>query len=495
MNKSQFFFGLVFASFLGAAMAVGGMQLFFANPGPNVDQQSNTPAHFTNYLENRDFTVPDGLNFVYAAEVSTPAVVHIRSTFEGRSHANSVEDFWEFFGYRQPDNGRSRNPKSRGFGSGVIISEDGYIITNNHVIDHAGEIQVTLADKRDYDAKLVGTDPNTDLALLKIEERQLPYINIGDSDELRIGEWVLAVGNPFAQGTPYDLTSTVTAGIVSAKARNINILGGRNYGIESFIQTDAAVNPGNSGGALVNLKGELIGINTAIATPSRTFAGYSFAVPSSLVKKVVNDLKEYGVVQRALLGVQIRDVTADFAEERDLDQVGGVYIQELIGDNSAAKEAGLKQGDIIVKIGGTPINTTAELQELVARNSPGDRIEVTYKRDGRKYTTKAVLKNLQGNTGILTFDNTNSFDGAVFKAADDKNLEKLDLRGGVVIDQVGDGKWKTAGIKPGFIITHVNKTPVDNVDQVLEILRNRRGGNLIEGMYPNGEERYYAIGW
>ncbi len=475
-------------------MAVGGMQFFITNPDPTGDQLSNTQAQFTNYFENKDFTVPDGLNFVYAAEVSTPTVVHIRSTFEGRSYGNRMEDFWEFFGYRQPDSDRGHSPQSRGFGSGVIISEDGYIITNNHVIDHAGEIEVTLADKRDYDARVIGTDPNTDLALLKIEERQLPYINIGDSDVLRIGEWVLAVGNPFAQGTPYDLTSTVTAGIVSAKARNINILGGRNLGVESFIQTDAAVNPGNSGGALVNLKGELIGINTAIATPNRTFAGYSFAIPSSLVKKVINDLKEYGVVQRALLGVRIADVTADFAESRDIDEVGGVYIVE-VGNESAAEEAGLKEGDIIIKIGGTSVHTTSELQELVARNSPGDRIEVTYKRDGRKHTTTAILKNLQGNTGILTFDSTNSFDGAVFKKAEDKDLEKLDLRGGVVIDKVGEGKWKDAGIKPGFIITHVNKTPVDNVDQVLEILRNRRGGNLIEGTYPNGEERYYAIGW
>ncbi|TDI69484.1 MAG: Do family serine endopeptidase, partial [Bacteroidetes bacterium] len=439
-------------------------------------------------------TVPDGLNFIYAAEISTPTVVHIRSTFEGRSYGNSMEDFWEFFGYRQPNNDRGRRPQSRGFGSGVIISEDGYIITNNHVIDHAGEIEVTLADKRNYDARLIGSDPNTDLALLKIEERQLPYINIGDSDKLRIGEWVLAVGNPFAQGTPYDLTSTVTAGIVSAKARNINILGGRNYGIESFIQTDAAVNPGNSGGALVNLKGELVGINTAIATPSRTFAGYSFAVPSSLVKKVINDLREYGIVQRALLGVQITDVTADFAESRDIDEVGGVYILD-VGDKSAAKEAGLKEGDIIINIGGTPVKTTAELQELVARNSPGDRIAVTYMRDEHKYTTNAVLKNFQGNTEVLTFDSAHSFDGAVFKEAEDKNLEKLNLRGGIVIDKVGAGKWKDAGIKPGFIITHVNKTPVENVDQVLEILRNRQGGNLIEGIYPNGEERYYAIGW
>lgn len=402
-----------------------------------------------------------------------------------------MDDFWEFFGYRQPDNNQKRSPQSRGFGSGVIISDDGYVITNNHVIDNAGQIEVTLADKRHYEAKLIGTDPNTDLALLKIEAKQLPYINMGNSDDLRIGEWVLAVGNPFAQGTQYDLTSTVTAGIVSAKARNINILG-RNYGIESFIQTDAAVNPGNSGGALVNLKGELVGINTAIATPSRTFAGYSFAIPATLVTKVINDLKEYGVVQRALLGVQIADV-ATVAETRDIDEVGGVYVVE-VNPNSAAEEAGLEQGDIIIKIGGTPVNTSSELQELVGRNSPGDQIDVTYKREGKEYTTKAMLRNLQGNTAVLTFDSTNSFDGAVFKEADQKDLENLDLRAGVIIDQVGNGKWKDEGIKPGFIITHVNKTPVDNVDQVLELLR-RRGGNLIEGMYPDGEQRYYAIGW
>jgi len=493
MSKKQFFFGLVIASFLGAVLAVGGMQLFISDQDPGANQQTITPAQFTNYFENKDFTVPDGLNFVYAAEVSTPAVVHIRSTFEGRSYSSPMEDFWEFFGYRQPDNDQGRIPQSRGFGSGVIISEDGYVITNNHVIENAGQIEVTLSDKRNYEARLVGSDPNTDLALLKIEERKLPSISMGNSDQLRIGEWVLAVGNPFAQGTPWDLTSTVTAGIVSAKGRNINILGGRSYGIESFIQTDAAVNPGNSGGALVNLKGELVGINTAIATPSRTFAGYSFAIPATLVKKVIDDLKEYGIVQRALLGVQIRDVDAEFAKERDIN-VGGVYVVE-VNDNSAAKEAGLKQGDIIVNIEGTPVNTTAELQELVARNSPGDKISVTYRRDGKQFTTDAVLRNLQGDTSVLTYDTTNSFDGAVFKKADDTVLEELDLRAGIEIIQIGDGKWKDEGIKPGFIITHVNKTPVDNVDQVLQILRNKRGGNLIEGMYRDGEQRYYAIGW
>ncbi len=493
MNKKQFFFGLIVASFLGAVLAVGGMQLFFPAPDPTLNQQAVTPAHFTNYFESKDFTVPDGLNFVYAAEVSTPTVVHIQSTFEGKSYANPMDDFWEFFGYRgQPDNNQRRAPQSRGFGSGVIISTDGYIVTNNHVIDNAGEIEVTLADKRHYEAKLIGTDPNTDLALLKIEENQLPYINMGNSDDLRIGEWVLAVGNPFAQGTQYDLTSTVTAGIVSAKARNINILG-RNYGIESFIQTDAAVNPGNSGGALVNLKGELVGINTAIATPSRTFAGYSFAIPATLVTKVINDLKEYGVVQRALLGVQIADV-ANVAEARNLDEVAGVYVVE-VNPNSAAEEAGLKKGDIIVKIGENMVATSSELQELVGRNSPGDEISVTYKREGKQYTTKAVLRNLQGDTSVLTFDSTNSFDGAVFSEADQKELEQLELRAGVVIEQVGKGKWKDEGIKPGFIITHVNKTPVESVDQVLELLRRRRGGNLIEGMYPDGEQRYYAIGW
>ena len=493
MNKKQFFFGLIVASFLGAVLAVGGMQLFFPAPDPTLNQQAVTPAHFTNYFESKDFTVPDGLNFVYAAEVSTPTVVHIQSTFEGNSYANPMDDFWEFFGYRgQPDNNQRRAPQSRGFGSGVIISTDGYIVTNNHVIDNAGEIEVTLADKRHYEAKLIGTDPNTDLALLKIEENQLPYINMGNSDDLRIGEWVLAVGNPFAQGTQYDLTSTVTAGIVSAKARNINILG-RNYGIESFIQTDAAVNPGNSGGALVNLKGELVGINTAIATPSRTFAGYSFAIPATLVTKVINDLKEYGVVQRALLGVQIADV-ANVAEARNLDEVAGVYVVE-VNPNSAAEEAGLKKGDIIVKIGENMVATSSELQELVGRNSPGDEISVTYKREGKQYTTKAVLRNLQGDTSVLTFDSTNSFDGAVFSEADQKELEQLELRAGVVIEQVGKGKWKDEGIKPGFIITHVNKTPVESVDQVLELLRRRRGGNLIEGMYPDGEQRYYAIGW
>jgi Do/DeqQ family serine protease len=337
----------------------------------------------------------------------TPAVVHIRSSYENRSGNNGAMDqFFDYFGAPRGNMPRGAT------GSGVIISDDGYIVTNNHVIEDADDIEVILDNNESYEGTLIGTDPNTDLALIKIEQNNLPFLTYGNSDEMRIGEWVLAVGNPF------DLTSTVTAGIISAKARNINILR-RNYGIEAFIQTDAAVNPGNSGGALVNLKGELIGINTAIATRTGSYSGYSFAVPVSLVEKVVSDLKEYGVVQRAILGINIVDVNKDLVEEEDLTVSNGVYILG-VGDGSAADEADIREGDVIISINETKVTNTSELQELVARNRPGDRIKVKLIRDGKSMEKYATLKNMNKNYEIIERASMFNFEGAELNDLDDR---------------------------------------------------------------------------
>ncbi len=319
------------------------------------------------------------LDFTAAAEMSVNAVVHVKTTYQSQQYnSDPLIDF--FFG-------RPMQPETRmtqASGSGVVISHDGYIVTNNHVIDKARQIQVVLNDKRTYLATLVGTDPNTDIALLKIDENDLPYLNFGNSDSLQVGEWVLAIGNPF------NLTSTVTAGIVSAKARNINIINA-DMKIESFIQTDAAVNPGNSGGALVNTRGELVGINTAIASQTGSYSGYSFAVPAAIVNKVVSDLKLYGTVQRGLMGVQIMDITSDLKQRMHLTTMQGVFVANVIS-NSAAAKAGLQVGDVITAIDGKTIDGTAQLQEAVGQHRPGDIIEVRYIRNGQTQLTQMELQ-------------------------------------------------------------------------------------------------------
>ena len=362
-------------------------------------------------------------------------------------------------------------------------------MTNNHVIANADEMEVTLHDNRTYKATLVGTDPNTDIAVIKIDEKGLPFVRFGNSDIVKVGEWVLAVGNPF------DLTSTVTAGIVSAKGRAIGILRER-YRIESFIQTDAAVNPGNSGGALVNLGGQLIGINTAIATPTGSYTGYSFAVPVSLVKKVVDDLIEYGVVQRAVLGIAIVDVN-DPRLDVDVDELKGVYIDQVY-ENSAAEEAGLEKGDIIIKINDSEVNNVAELQDLVARNRPGDKINVTYKRGGNAKTISTKLKNLDNEVRIVKRDDAYSIDGASFRNPTKEELKKYEVDGGVIIENIGNGKWKDVGIRDGFMITSISKRPVKDVNELRALLRNSSGdgGILIKGKYPDKDDySYYGMGW
>jgi serine protease Do len=434
-------------------------------------------------MDLRDF------NFNYAAETTVDKVVHITSMSRMRSHSRNhdmPDFFWDFFGerYQQP-----REHIRQGSGSGVVISDDGYIVTNNHVVANADELEVTMHDKKTYRAELVGADPSTDIALLKIDtdDEYLDYINFANSDKVGIGDWVLAVGNPF------NLSSTVTAGIISAKARNINILKSK-YPIESFLQTDAAVNPGNSGGALVNLRGELIGINTAIATPTGTYAGYSFAVPSNLVAKVVSDLKNYGVVQRAFLGVMIRDMNSDLADELDVDRTEGVYIDSLL-TGSAAEDAGIRKGDIILAIDDTPIKTVPELLEKIASHRPGDRVTVKLLRNSRELQIPVVLKNQEGSVEIVKKEKSSMLEelGVEVKKVEDKKiLNKYDIEGGVEIEKILEGKIsKQTNMREGFIITKVNNKEVKSVDDFLQALEDAEGGAMLEGVYPDYYGKYY----
>lgn len=490
MTKKQFFLSIFFAAILGGIVALGGYKYFLEENETQYSSFSEMQqVRFSNYLKDTSFVVPEGLNFVYAAESVTPTVVHIRSSYEsgGSYMSNPLEEFFNF-------GPKNRGRRGQGFGSGVIISPDGFIVTNNHVIDNADLMEVTLSNGQKFKAKMVGTDPTTDLALIKIDADELPFVKYGNSDQLRIGEWVLAVGNPFAHGTPYDLTSTVTAGIVSAKGRSIGILRDT-LRIESFIQTDAAVNPGNSGGALVNLNGELVGINTAIASPTGSFSGYSFAVPVSLVRKVMDDLLEFGAVQRALLGVTIADISAEYAEELNLKQFNGVYI-ENVSPNGAAEDAGILPGDIIVSIDEKAVNTVSQLQEMIARKRPGDKVKVVVKRNSQEKSYSTTLKSTEGTTAFIKPQNILELEGGIFENLDLDQLEELSLDGGVKVIDLGTGKWKEAGIREDFIITSIDKVPVNNINDLRRILENKKGeAVLLLGIYPNGEKAWYSIRW
>lgn len=408
-------------------------------------------------------------NFIKSAETVTPAVVNIKAV------DNRTLGFWRGGAY------------SSSTGSGVIISPDGYIVTNNHVIEDGNEYEITFNDKREYKAKLIGIDASTDLALLKVEAEDLPYVNFGNSDLLSVGEWVMAVGNPF------NLESTVTAGIVSAKGRSINILEDQ-YSIESFIQTDAAVNPGNSGGALVNTKGELVGINTAIITQSGRYEGYSFAVPANLVQKVIFDLKDYGVVQRGMLGVGIDPITDALAKELDLDSVEGVYIKSIeVG--GAAADAGLKTGDVIISLNGNETNTMPELQEQVARLRPGNVVEVEYIRKGRRNTKNVTLKNKLNSTEVITenIEDTQLLEELGFELREMKREERdrLNVNGVIVKSVYRGGKIERTNMDPGFIITKVNEVNVKDIESVIYQIKNAEDKVMLEGIYENYPGEYY----
>ena len=419
--------------------------------------------------------IPNHINFLSTANKVVPGVVHIRTGYgPGVFSLNPLSQ------YERPVHSS---------GSGVIISDDGYIVTNNHVIEDATNIEVVMNNNQRFYAKLIGTDASTDLALLKIKAKNLPFVPYGDSDDVQPGEWVLAIGNPF------DLNSTVTAGIVSAKARNIGILQENNgLQVEAFIQTDAAVNPGNSGGALVNLTGELIGVNTAIATSSGSYQGYSFAIPVSLVKKVMDDLLEFGKVQRGLLGIEIGDVNATLAEQYNLSVSQGVFVSNVrLG--SAAEESGILPGDVIVAIDNHIVNSVSELQEWVARNRPGHEILVTYLRKGERNEVKARLKNGEGKESFEKKEVKNELEGARFEDVPYRELAKLMLDGGVKVVGVTPGKWKKAGIKRDFIIAFIDKVPVDNVEDLNRIMEYKKGGVLVEGFYADGQRGTYGMEW
>lgn len=451
--------------------------------------------HLTNYSESA--SSPDGgyVNLEDAAERASKAVVHVKTEKKmvATQNRNPFGDdiFDQFFGGR----GQFFQPQpQQGSGSGVIVSEDGYIVTNNHVVDGADEVTVVMNDKKTMTAKVIGKDAATDLAVLKVEENNLPYLSFGNSDEVRLGQWVLAVGYPLS------LETTVTAGIVSAKYRNIGInqtkIGDRASAVESFIQTDAAVNPGNSGGALVNSKGELIGINSAIASPTGSYAGYSFAIPSNIVRKVSNDMMKYGNVQRAFLGVTFVDnktVSAEEAKKYGLDKVDGVFIKEVV-KGSAADDAGLKAGDIVTKIGSREIKSSPQLTEQVAQFRPGDQTSLTYMRNGISSTSNITFKNKVGNTDIVKND-ANEKLGATMRELSKAECKQYGVNGGVQISNINANGIiaKQTRIKNTFIITQINDDTITSIDDLNKILNSGDNDFQIGGVYPNLRGIYYYV--
>jgi len=420
------------------------------------------------------------IDFTYAAEQTVHAVVHVHTKSMMGQPDNPIMEF--FYGDRY-----SRPREVQGYGSGVIISADGYIITNSHVIENAESVEVTLNDNRTFPADVVGRDPGSDIALLKIKSDNLPFIRYGDSDQLRLGEWVLAVGNPF------NLTSTVTAGIVSAKGRSLGLNTGT-YRIESFIQTDAALNPGNSGGALVNTKGLLVGITSAIISPSGAYAGNSFAIPVSIVKKVVDDLKEFGEVQRALIGVNILDVDSEVAKKHNLSEVKGILVTGVT-DEGSAKEAGIKENDVIVKFDGQPVNTVSELQEQVGKHRPGYKANVTYLRNGKENTVSIVLKNEVGTTNVIKPGmGGDVVFGARLEPLSNDDMNNYNVNYGVKVKELTDGKFKDIGMTKGYIILSVNGKKVKTPAEVRQFTNNEKTLKSIGGIQPDGTILNYQFG-
>ena len=445
-----------------------------------------------------DATKMQPVDLTQAAESSVHAVVHIKSTQESKTQTVTVRDpFYEFFGDMFGNRGSQQRqvqtPERVGFGSGVIISKDGYIVTNNHVIDKADVISVKLNDGREYKGRIIGTDASTDLALVKIEGEDLPTIPVGDSDQLKIGEWVLAVGNPF------NMASTVTAGIVSAKARSLGVY---NNGVESFIQTDAAINQGNSGGALVNARGELVGINSVLYSPTGAYSGYGFAIPTSIMTKVIADLKQFGVVQRAMLGIKgiAIDDEQQLMDEKTKNQVKelgaseGVWVREVVEGGSAAGV--LQENDVIIGIDGKRVKNFAGLQEALAKHRPGDKVTVKILRDKKEKSVDMVLKNEQGTTKVVK-DADMEILGAAFREVPEDVKRQLRLSVGVEVTGVTEGKMKEAGVRKGFIILKANGQPVKSVEQLEAIMKEATRSTepvlFLNGVFPSGKRAYFAV--
>lgn len=429
-----------------------------------------------------NLTETDYPDLTYAAESCVDAVVLVKVTVRSQQNYDIDPFLRYFFGF-----GDSQPREQQGSGSGVIIRPDGYIVTNNHVVANASKVEVTLNNNRTFEATVVGTDPATDVALIKIEAEGLPTVEFGDSDALRLGEWVLAIGSPMGE----QLRGTITAGIVSAKGRSMPTEG--EFKIESFIQTDAAVNPGNSGGALVNKKGELVGINTAIMSQNGSYVGYSFAVPVNIVKKIVGDIIDFGSVKRAKLGVSMSNVTDEIAKELKLSSTKGVYIHETL-KGSAAEKAGIRKGDIITNIDGTEIATASALQEKVNSYHPGDKATFTILREGNVKTVEVELQGDAEATGTVDTDGSIAFYGSKIKTAPKEKLEALGLKSGVEVVSVGEGKMLSAGASEGFIILYVNDQAVSKAEEVVEIAKKSRRAVYIEGVTASGRSSYFAFG-
>lgn len=487
--KGKYLLGALFMALLGASIALFAYTRIVVKPLVAVTKDSsrvevqNAQAYLTSLQ-----TQEGQIDFTYAAEQTVHAVVHVhtKTMIGGEQPDNPILEW--FYGDRYSNKPRESN----GYGSGVIISNDGYIITNNHVIENAESVEVTLNDKRTFTAKVVGRDPGSDIALLKIKADNLPYIKYGDSEQLRLGEWVLAVGNPF------NLTSTVTAGIVSAKGRKLDLLdlNEGKYTIESFIQTDAALNMGNSGGALVNTRGLLVGITSLIVSPNGAYSGNSFAIPVTIVKKVVDDLREFGEVQRAIIGINIQDVDADIAAKLHLSEVKGAQITRILPGGSA-HDAGLKENDVIVRFDGQPVTSVSELQEKVGKHRPGDKASVTYIRNGAESTIPITLKNVAGNTKVVTSQMEAVEDevfGAKLEALGANEMSSMDIDYGVKVTEVNNGKFKDLGIARGYIILGINGKKVRTPNDVRQFSTNGTKLKSIEGLLPDGTEFNYAFG-
>lgn len=451
------------------------------------------PVNYAGFFDKNN-APPGPVDFTAAATSATPAVVHIKTRTKAKqvtTNGRRQNPFGDLFGDDDPFSdffgGGPRTqmmPEQRASGSGVLITADGYIVTNNHVVEGADEINVTLANKKSYKATVIGTDPNSDLAVIKIDGSQFPYLVYGNSDDVKLGQWVLAIGYPLT------LDVTVTAGIISAKSRSIGINKG-NAPIESFLQTDAAVNPGNSGGALVNTSGELIGINSAIASPTGSYAGYSYAIPVNIVKKIITDLVKFGAVQRAYIGISYprEDLTEEQKKQANIKDGDGVYVIEATPDG-AAKAAGIEKGDFITKINGTVVNSGPEMQEQVARYKPGDKITVTYVRNGKENTTNITLKNKVGTTSIVKSESALDKLGGELADIDKATAQKNNIAGGVVVKKLGNGALKNTRMQEGFIITSINDQPIKNMDELKQILKNSSGNVKLEGIYPGYEGTY-----
>ncbi len=491
MKKIVMFIG---SAILGSLLTFG-MVYFFGGHIPSISDTvvANSPSEFVQQTEYRgSASAFTGFDFTEASAKVMPTVVHIgtKTTVRSSAYPPGFELWQDFFGPQWQFPQQEKTDVREGSGSGVVVQKDGYIVTNNHVIKDADEITVTLHDRRSFTAKVIGTDPNTDLALIKIDADSLPVIQFANSDEVKVGEWVMAVGNPF------NLNSTVTSGIVSAKGRNINIFK-QKYAIESFIQTDAAINPGNSGGALTNAMGDLIGINTAIASPTGAYTGYGFAVPSNIVSKVIFDLKTYGVVQRGFIGVSIRQIDSKLADEKKLKVTEGAYVESLV-ENGAGDKAGVKIGDVIVEIDGIKITSPSEIQEIIGRRSPGDEVVIKVNRKGEIKTMNLVLTNKDGEK---TLTEKGAIDvianlGITVENADPKVLKKLNKTSGVQVTDIQSGViQKHTSMRKGFIITKVDNQIIKDSAQFADIMKDKKGGVMIEGVYPDVPGTfYYAFG-